>query len=327
MKASTWADMVDRVRLGLIGYGGWGRRVAKTIANIPDCMLAGVATRAGDTADTLPSGIPIYKNWRALITDEKLDGVVIATSPKVRVEIARACLESGIPAYLEKPIALNGLDSARLAESSTRAGVLLMAGHLHLYAPAFRSLKTAVENSDGLLRIDSKGGNTGPFRTDYSALLDYGPHDVSMILALTDSTPRTVEARRLQRREDGVSEVIEAELRFPRCTATMTVGNLFETKQRRLEAETVAGSFVYDECADEIAVRQNRDGTCTPLEIATGMPLTASIARFADLIRDGRTQDPDFDQAVTVMHVLDAIASAADTGAAIAIEHNAVLAH
>jgi len=52
--------------------------------------------------------------------------------------------------------------------------------------------------------------------------------------------------------------------------------------------------------------------------------LTVSITRFADLIRDGRTHDPEFDCAVDVMHVLDAVASAADTGATVVFDHNAV---
>lgn len=318
--------MADRVRLGVIGFGGWGRRVAKTVSDIPGCMLSGVATRADDAANVLPPGTPVSTNWRTLLAEEELDGVIIATPPNVRAEIAQVCINQGVPAYLEKPIALNGSVSARLAESSKQAGVLLMAGHLHLYAPAFRSVRTAVQLNGGPKRIVSKGGNIGPFRSDYRALLDYGPHDVSMILALTETMPQTVEACQLDRQEDGMSENVQVEFQFPHCTAEMIVGNLFETKQRFLEAETASGSFIYDERAGDKAVLRNRDGTRTPLNIGTEMPLTAAITRFADLIRDGRTNDPDFDCAVNVMHVLDAVASAVETGASVAIDQSAVLA-
>lgn len=317
--------MTDPIRLGLIGLGGWGRRIAATIADLPGCVLAGVASRSPDAGDHVPRGMPVVADWRDLLASGHIQGVVIATPPTVRGEIAGACIAKGLPVYLEKPIALNGRAAGALARSAEKAGTLLTAGHLHLYAPAFRAIHDGVKKAGGARRITSAGGNNGPFRSDYRALLDYGPHDVSMALAVTGEPPRRVHASRTRGGDDGRSEVIEAELTFRDCTAVMSVGNLMDEKQRSFRVETQDGAFVYDDMANDKAVHVLKDGMADPLSVEPQMPLAASLARFGGLVRDGRTKDPDFAQAITVMQVLDAIALSVETGTPVLFEHDTAL--
>jgi predicted dehydrogenase len=309
------------VRLGLIGLGAWGRRIAATLADLPGCRLSAVASRAADAGEHLAVDVPVHSDWRDLLAAGRagvLDGIVVATPPAPRGEIAEACIDAGLPAYLEKPITVDAVEAERLSRLSDHRGVLLTAGHLHLRAPAFRALLDRVRADGGPVGdvgVTGFGGNHGPFRKEYRALMDYGPHDVSMIIAIAGAPPKTVRAARTRRGEGAfarTAEVIEAVLDFDRFSARCTVGNLFDAKARSLEVRTTRSVYLYDDLARDKATVMGADGASIALRHESVPPLSASLSRFGDMIRRGAARDPEFADAVTTMRVLDDIAATAD---------------
>jgi len=103
------------IRLGIVGTN-YGRTVQLPAFRAdPRCeviALAGSdAKRAAARAHD--AGVPkAYGDWRALVEDEDVQAVAIATLPSLQVPIAIRALELGKPVFAEKPMA-NDLAGAR----------------------------------------------------------------------------------------------------------------------------------------------------------------------------------------------------------------------
>src|SRR5215217_323571 len=103
-----------RMRIGLVGYGGWGRGHAGVIGR-----AAGLSVVAGDDASAkqatldLP-GVPVHRTFDALLADAGVDLVDIVGPNHLHADMAVQALEAGKHVLLEKPMATTLADSQRL---------------------------------------------------------------------------------------------------------------------------------------------------------------------------------------------------------------------
>lgn len=262
------------IRLGLIGAGRWGQNYIKTIAGLPGVELAGIATRH-------------QGNWRDLLA---LDGVIIATPPVSHYNILRAALEAGTPALVEKPLVLDLGQAIELQALQRRCSVPVLVDHIYLFNSAYEQLR---HRATGIQTITSIGGNQGPFRPDYSALWDYGPHDVAQCLDLMRAEPATVTCQ-------PIGDNYQLQLRWPDgTTATSELGNRMSEKRRRLVVRCAAGELIFDDCA---AQKLTLNGAPVPTEAAS--PLARVVMVFAGAIAGRPDARLGLDLAVGVTRVL-----------------------
>ena len=69
-----------------------------------------------------------FSDFSALLEDEHVDGVVIATPPAVRAPLARQAMAAGKPVFLEKPVALSSAEARQLRDSGPAGGTRLRCG-------------------------------------------------------------------------------------------------------------------------------------------------------------------------------------------------------
>jgi myo-inositol 2-dehydrogenase/D-chiro-inositol 1-dehydrogenase len=113
------------MRIGLVGYGGWGRVHASAIGRVEGLSLSGVV--AGDDASArqaahdLP-GVPVHRTLDALLADSGVDLVDIVGPNHLHADMAVQALEAGKHVLLEKPMATTLADSERLVAAAERSG-------------------------------------------------------------------------------------------------------------------------------------------------------------------------------------------------------------
>ena len=128
----------DKLHIALIGCGGMGRSNLANCARYPDVVVAGVcdpwkerreaaAAAFGGTAKT-------YHDYRDVLANQEIDGVIIATPPHWHALIAIEAAEAGKDFYVQKPMTIY-LDEAlavrRAAEQHrrvTQVGTQIHAG-------------------------------------------------------------------------------------------------------------------------------------------------------------------------------------------------------
>jgi len=114
------------IRIGIIGLN-YGRTVLmpafRTDARCEVVALAG-SNEARTAEHARTAGVPkAYGDWRALIADNDIDAVAIATVPSLQSEIALAALKAGKPVFAEKPMA-STLDEARaMRDAASTSGL------------------------------------------------------------------------------------------------------------------------------------------------------------------------------------------------------------
>lgn len=135
MSTNRGAD--GRLRVGIIGCG--------IIANahLPYVRSAGgdpvalcdlsIAT-SSELADR--HGIQrVYRNVDEMLDLEKLDAVHVLTPPHAHARVAIAALERGVPALVEKPLALSLADVEAMSAAARRGGTFFTADHNRLFDP------------------------------------------------------------------------------------------------------------------------------------------------------------------------------------------------
>lgn len=145
----------------LVGAGKWGKNYITTFKSFPEIELK-IAKR---------------EDWKQLINLNP-DGVIIATQPDSHIEIASYALERNIPVLIEKPLAL----SLQEAEKLKKFTAPIMVDYTHLYSNYYRHVLSTIRNTQ-LRSIVTNGYNNTPDRK-YSALWDYGSHDIAIVMDL-----------------------------------------------------------------------------------------------------------------------------------------------
>ncbi len=124
------------LRIGLVGLGLIGIRHAELLAQEPAMLLAGTADPSEDAAQrTAHLGATHYADYRQMLKEERLDGVVIATPNQTHCEIGVACIDRGLPILVEKPIADTVAAGQTLVTAGNAKNVPIMVGHHRRFNP------------------------------------------------------------------------------------------------------------------------------------------------------------------------------------------------
>jgi predicted dehydrogenase len=131
------------VRWGIIGPGGIADRFAKAMTRVVDGEIVAVASRSLGRADAFGDRHGVarrYDDPRALVDDDAVDAVYIATPHARHMADTLLCLDAGKAVLCEKPFSLNQAQGRRMVDAAAAAGLFLMEAVWSRYLPAYRAL-------------------------------------------------------------------------------------------------------------------------------------------------------------------------------------------
>lgn len=138
--------MADSVSIAVVGAGLIGRRHADAIASDPAARLHSVVDPSAAARDYAAAlGVPWFRDLSAMIAAGAPDGAVLATPNQLHVENGLQCVEAGIPALVEKPIATDAAAARRLVERAEERGVPLLVGHHRRHNPLIAEARRRLE--------------------------------------------------------------------------------------------------------------------------------------------------------------------------------------
>jgi myo-inositol 2-dehydrogenase/D-chiro-inositol 1-dehydrogenase len=133
------------LHLGVAGVGRIGAFHAQTLAGLPDVAAVTVTdtdlAHAGRVAAELRVGLA--ESPEALV-EAGVDGLVIATSTPGHAPLLRLAAEAGLPAFCEKPVALDLPAIDAVLEDVGRAGILVQIGFQRRFDAGYRAARDAV---------------------------------------------------------------------------------------------------------------------------------------------------------------------------------------
>jgi len=116
------------VNMGIIGMGVWGREIASTLAKLPNGPVVAVSDSYGSSlrrATELAPKAEKYEDYRKLLEDTNVKGVIVATPTHQHKQIVLDALQAGKHVYCEAPLS-NSIEEAKAIALAGKAASKLI---------------------------------------------------------------------------------------------------------------------------------------------------------------------------------------------------------
>ena len=134
------------IRVGLVGFGMAGRVFhAPTITAVEGLELAAVVERSSREAEARYPGIATYPSLEAMLADESLSLIVVATPNTSHVTLAQQALAAGRHTVVDKPMAIHASELPPLMQLAYQKQRLLIPYHNRRWDNGFRTLKRLLQ--------------------------------------------------------------------------------------------------------------------------------------------------------------------------------------
>ncbi|MFB6247878.1 MAG: Gfo/Idh/MocA family protein [Salinibacter sp.] len=156
---------------GILGTGNIAHLVADDLQLLPDAELAAVGSRSPDRADAFGDSFDVprrHASYEALVADDAVDAVHVATPHTGHAEHAALALEAGRAVLCEKPLALNASEADDLIATARAADQFLMEAMWTRFLPVMADVRRLVQEERAL-------GDVQQFRADIGLTQAFDP--------------------------------------------------------------------------------------------------------------------------------------------------------
>ncbi len=181
----------------LIGYGGMGSWHVEKLSTMKEVNILGIYDIKEERREAArKAGLHAYESLEALLGDERVELVTIATPNDIHRPLAIQAMKAGKHVISEKPVTLSSTDLQAMIDASRQYGRLFTVHQNRRWDEDFLSVKRILaENSLGKVfniesRVHGSRGVPGDWRNTASQgggmILDWGVHLLDQILQLVD---------------------------------------------------------------------------------------------------------------------------------------------
>jgi predicted dehydrogenase len=321
--------VTDRVRVASIGLGWWGKELARAAAATGEIEIVNCFARTPekreefaaafdcDTADSLDD----------LLADDRVEGVLIATSHTTHREIVEAAAEAGKHIFVEKPLTVTYDDGLAAVEAAEKAGVVLQVGHQRRRLSAHRAMRRMLDEGEigDLQMLEANhslpnGFNLPPeaWRWDagqspLGSMTSLAVHQVDNFLYLGGPIGRVAALTR-KGRSVPIDEATGLLIEFESGAVGTILTSFFTPWHIRLAIHGTEGAaFTVDDGAVlEYQPRGERERQIRGVDSID--PVADQLTEFARVVRDSGQPEVGGRDGLAVVAVLEAAIEAAETG-------------
>lgn len=137
--------------LAIMGLGAWGKRLVNSVQeNSGSVRFRRAVTRTPGkvAAFSAERGIELGDDYRSILDDPDIDGVVVCSPGDVHVDQALAAVDAGKHVLVIKPLALRRADAEAIYRAADEKGVFVGMGYERCFLPAADALRRRVREGD-----------------------------------------------------------------------------------------------------------------------------------------------------------------------------------
>ena len=245
------------INVGLVGFG-----MAAQVFHAPlihastDLRLTHIVQRQGDQAERTYPPAKVIRSVDALLADDSIQLVVVATPNTSHFDIARRALEAGKHVVVDKPFTITSNDADELIKLSRTRNRVLSAFQNRRWDGDFLTVKQILHQKllGRLVEFESRfdrfrpAPKPGAWRDQAlpgsGILFDLGSHLIDQAVVLF-GRPAGIYAE-VRRQRDGVvsDDNFELHLEYPQLKVTLKAGMLVCEPSPRFVLYGTEGSFV-----------------------------------------------------------------------------------
>ena len=319
--ASQSTESGDRVRVGVVGTGSFGRNHVRILSELECADLVGVLDSDPVVAETMAAehGTRVFSSLSALA--ESCSAAVLAVPTVAHAEVGCQLLEAGLHVLVEKPIATSLEEADQLVRAAREADRVLAVGHVEFYNPAVQAL-IQLGASPGYVEIQRRAGFS-PRSLDIDVVLDLMIHDLQILHRLDPSPVAEIRATGIPVLSDR-TDIANVRIQFDSGgVANLTASRVSVERDRKLRAFFSRRYFSLDYEAQEIKgyrLEERESGRSIEpenLKVEKGEPLRLELMAFLDRCGGGGADIADGEQGrralKTGLEIVEIIASGGTT--------------
>jgi predicted dehydrogenase len=185
--------MSREFRWGILASGGIAKAFARDLSYFNNHIVAAVGSRSQESADAFAAEFPgctAYSSYEALVADQSLDAIYVASPHPYHVSNTVLALNAGKPVLCEKPFTINAAEAREMKAAADANGVALMEAMWARFLPHMHKVREIL--ASGILgQIWAVEADHGQRLSDYAnprhwepslgggALLDLGIYPIS----------------------------------------------------------------------------------------------------------------------------------------------------
>ncbi len=317
------------MKIAVIGLGYWGPNLLRNFLAISELEVLGCEKdrkRLEKIKEMLPSASYIT-DYNALLNDNDLKAVAIATPVGSHYSLTKEFLENGKDVFVEKPMTKSSREAKELIKIAEEQNAILMVGHIFEYNDAVLKIGELIKGGEigDVQYITSTRVNLGIHRKDANVLWDLAPHDFSILFNWLDSDPVSIATTAKESIVNGIPDVAFIQATFPSgMIADIQVGWLAPSKIRETVVVGSKKMIVYDETNPQEKIKvydsgveiedphdygefllSYRSGAIHSPTISTREPLRTEMNHFVECIRERKKPRTDGFNALRVIKAVE----------------------
>ena len=216
----------NKIVYGLIGFGGMGKWHTEILENVQEIELAGIYDIKEEKRKLAEeAGFHTYETEEAMLADESIDVILVATPNDTHRPIALRAMEAGKNVIVEKPATLSLKELTELEDMAGKTGQFLTVHQNRRWDEDLLTVREILKDQTmgEIFRIESRvhgsRGIPGDWRKEKAhgggMVLDWGVHLFDQIFRLTgERRLKTVYATLTNVTNQEVDDGFTAVLRF-----------------------------------------------------------------------------------------------------------------
>ena len=180
------------VRIGVVGLGVMGAGHVRTlVGEVPRAHMVAVCDIDVVRARTVAGdGVRVHEDPVALIRDDDVEAVLVASSDATHADLVLACLDAGKPVLCEKPLATTAAASLAITEAEAALGRrLVQVGFMRRFDPRYATVKHELDEGRVgrplLLHCAHRNAAVPPTYTSDMLVTSSGTHEFDVTRWLT----------------------------------------------------------------------------------------------------------------------------------------------
>ena len=327
----------NRLNVAQLGCGYWGPNLLRNFVDADHCDVMMVVEQSRERRDFVKDRYPkiaVSTDWHDALDDPDIDVIAIATPAASHFDLGLAALQAGKHIFVEKPLAMNVAEVDALDEAAKIKDLTIMVGHTCIYNPAVVSTREIIRSGElgQTLHIQSRRLGLGQVRSDINAWWNLAPHDLSMLVYLSDDVmPSKITATGGAFLIPGIYDMVFANLEWDNgVKASIHVSWLDPTRVRTLSVVGDKKMLTFDDIADDRLVVHDRridinnsngrttavyrnEGTKS-IPLSNDEPLRIEVDHFIESVRTGTQPETGIRHARDIVALLEAGQQSLDTG-------------
>jgi myo-inositol 2-dehydrogenase / D-chiro-inositol 1-dehydrogenase len=183
--------------VGVIGTGVMGAEHVRILRDeTAGARVVAVCDADADRARAVAGDGKSFTDPLALIRDDGVQAVIIASPDATHADLALACIAAGKPVLCEKPLAATAAEALRVVHAEVRLGKrLIQVGYMRRFDPAYAEMRLARQSgaigAAVLLHNTHRNAAAPAWFTGEMAITNSFVHEIDISRWLLDAEPTT----------------------------------------------------------------------------------------------------------------------------------------